>query len=196
MLFVSRYTRRCGWPYDWPDTVYSQCSAKIWFYVFPVRVKEAEVDVVTDSCDVTLVSDDGCRTEAHKWSGLAVFIFAIQACVMIILESSQAQLVVHNPVLWSLHHIAPPRYPFILKMPAHLAAPFPMTLGGDWPLLFISRQWCWPWCRDCALFTRSILYLHGLYLCSHGDKPTFSRLLLWAVTKPSKFGPWWALTFN
>ena len=99
--------------------------------MFPVRVKEAEVDVVTDSGDVTLVSDDGCRTEAHKWSGLAVFIFAIQACVMIILESSQAQLVVHNPVLWSLHHIAPPRYPFILKMPAHLAAPFPMTLGGD-----------------------------------------------------------------
>jgi hypothetical protein len=57
--------------------------------VFPVPVSEAEVDVVTDSGDVTLVSDDGCPTEAHKWSGLAVFIFAIQACVMIILESSQ-----------------------------------------------------------------------------------------------------------
>ena len=86
---------------------------------------------VTASGDVTSVRDDGCRTEAHKWSGLAGFIFAIQACVMIIWESSQAQLVVHNPVLWSLHHIAPPRYPFILKMPAHLAAAFPMPLGSD-----------------------------------------------------------------
>ena len=26
MLFVSRYTRGCGWAYDWPDTTYSNCS--------------------------------------------------------------------------------------------------------------------------------------------------------------------------
>ena len=190
MLFVSRYTQRCGWPYDWPDTVYSQCSAKIWFYVFPVRVKEAEVDVVTDSCDVTLVSDDGCRTEAHKWSGLAVFIFAIQACVMIILESSQAQLVVHNPVLWSLHHIAPPRYPFILLLhslcPWAVTDPCSSSLSHDGGL-GVKTLLCSP--DQCYIYN-----LHGLYLCSHGDKPTFARLLLWAVTKPSNFGPWWALT--
>ena len=37
---------------------------------------------------------------------------------------------------------------------------------------------------------KAVIKPNVLYLCSRGDKPTFARLLLWAVTKPSNFGPW------
>ena len=33
--------------------------------------------------------------------------------------------------------LCPPWYPFTLKMPAYLAAPWPMPLGGVWPLLCV-----------------------------------------------------------
>ena len=83
----------------------------------------AMFDDVTDSGNVTFVCDDGSQMDAHKCSR----------------ELTSPARGVHTPVRWFLHHIAPPRYPYILKMPAYLAAPFLVTWVGDSPLLFISQ---------------------------------------------------------
>ena len=76
-----------------------------WFVLMVAKLKHA-----------SLLASWSCDMKKAFWGAIG------QNCLLEIL-------------LWSLYYIAPPRYPFTLKMPTLLAAPFPMPQCGDRLLL-------------------------------------------------------------
>ena len=140
----------------------------------------AMFDDVTDSGNVTFVCDDGGQTDARKWSreltspARGVHTPALLPSTVVSASHCPAQISLYSEDACLPSSSIPCNPGRWLSSAFHLSVKMAALVSRLWP-------------------DQYYIYLHRLYLCSHGDKPTFARLLLWAVTTPSIFGPWWAL---
>ena len=115
-------------------------------------------------------------------SGLAVFIFYPDLC-----DDQLGELTCPARGTYPSTVVSEPLCPAQISLYSEDARPPSSSIPYDpgwWqtPALHLSAMMVAWVSRLCSVHRINIIAIHGLYLCSHGDKPTFARLLLWAVT--------------